>query len=208
MENPFPGCRFPAQVQEDPLSWVSYLLWGTRQLLRGHPGLHPFPSSTDRGSLPSQTGASTFPARCLKQYFPLASSRQWLVCYMEKWLPGVRSCLRAESPFPWRSMVTPHTPQSPGRCSHSQWVSLPTPGPPNHSPHSEGSRPSQGLQPALVGCAASRWSYENTQWSFLLLEPIGFFHPAHDPGNSPLYLRGVTVIIWNTLLARSKCKLM
>lgn len=207
MENPFPGLLHPsrsAQVQEDPLSSAQLFTVGTRQLLRGHLGLHLFPSSTDKGPLPSQTGASMFPAHCLKQYFSLASSWQWVVCYMEKWLPGVRSCLGGESPFPWHSVVTPYTPQSPGRCSHSKWV----PRPPNHPLHSEGSWPSQGLQPAFLGHAASRWSYENTQWRFLLLDPIGFFHPAHYPGNSRLYLRGVTVIIWNSLLAHSKCKLM
>lgn len=70
-----------------------------------------------------------FPAHCLKQYFPLASSWQWVVCYVQKWLPGAGSCLGAESPFPWYSMVTADTPQSPGRCSHSKWVPVPSPEP-------------------------------------------------------------------------------
>lgn len=119
----------------------SYLLWDTRQLLRGHLGLHSFPSSMDKGSLLPQTGASMFPALCLKQYFPLASSWQWAVCYTEKWLPGVRSCLGAESPFPWHPVVTPDTPQSPGRCQCPAQV-------PSHPVHSQGSpaQPSQGLR--------------------------------------------------------------
>lgn len=113
MENPFPGLLHPsrsAQVQEDPLSSAQLFTVGTRQLLRGHLGLHLFPSSTDKGPLPSQTGASMFPAHCLKQCFlwPPAGSGLFVT-----WRSG---CLVLEVVWeenlpsrgiPW-SLLTPH----------------------------------------------------------------------------------------------------
>lgn len=124
-----PWPLYPAQGQEAPLSWGQLFTVGQRQLLRGHPGLHLFPSTVDKGSLPPQTGTSMFPARCSKQYFPLASSWQRVVCYVAKRLPGVGSCLGAESPFPWHSVVPPHTPQSPGRRCHSEGCQCPAQAP-------------------------------------------------------------------------------
>ena len=66
---------------------------------------------------------------------------------MEKWLPGVKSCMGGEYLFPPLSVVTPYAPLllSPGRCPPSKRVPVSTPAPQIRPPRGEASQPSRGL---------------------------------------------------------------